>query len=312
MTKKRTIWLLDNSILSKYTTPHMIRAGEELGVDVVPMDVDKFRFTINETNKMVWYYKGKKIDFNPDLVVDRMVNPRSLRETFRRYCDVMGIRIVNRTIPYQWADDKIVTHMILSKKGIKSPNIMLVGPDFKFRKKIKFPVILKHKSKYHGKGTFLVNSIDEIKDIVGKKFQNYFIQEYIEESKGVDIRVHMANNKIVGAYKRTNIDGYLSNLKAGGKAEVLEKIPKDLKKLAVRVSKASRLDIVGIDFLVAKNGDYLVCEVNRTPGWLGFLDKDFNLRVDFPRKIIREMLRIIEDREKRVAKSEAKKQLKNE
>jgi RimK family alpha-L-glutamate ligase len=153
----------------------------------------------------------------------------------------------------------------------------------------------------------LVNSIDEIKDIVGKKFQNYFIQEYIEESRGVDIRVHMANNRVVGAYKRTNIDGFLSNLKAGGKAEVLEKIPKDLNKLAIKVSKASRLDIVGIDFLVAKNGEYLVCEVNRTPGWLGFLDENFNLKVDFPRKIMREMLRIIIDREKRVARSEAKK-----
>jgi RimK family alpha-L-glutamate ligase len=285
----------------------MIAAGAEFGIEVTPMNIDSFRFTIDETNRMVWYYKGKKIKFNPDLVIDRMVNPRSLRETFRRYCDILGVRIVNRTLPYQWADDKIVTHMILSKKGIKSPDIMLIGPDFKFRKKIKFPVILKHKSKYHGKGTFLVNSIDEIKDIVGKKFQNYFIQEYIEESRGVDIRVHMANNRVVGAYKRTNIDGFLSNLKAGGKAEVLEKIPKDLNKLAIKVSKASRLDIVGIDFLVAKNGEYLVCEVNRTPGWLGFLDENFNLKVDFPRKIMREMLRIIIDREKRVARSEAKK-----
>jgi RimK family alpha-L-glutamate ligase len=290
----------------------MIKAGAEFGMEIIPMNVDNFRFTIDEKNRMAWYYKGKKIDFKPDLVIDRMVNPRSLRETFRRYCDISGIRIVNRTLPYQWADDKIVTHMILSKKGIKSPDIMLIGPDFKFRKKIKFPVILKHKSKYHGKGTFLVNSIDEIKDIVGKKFQNYFIQEYIEESRGVDIRVHMANNRVVGAYKRTNIDGFLSNLKAGGKAEVLEKIPGDLKKLAIKVSKASRLDIVGIDFLVAKNGEYLVCEVNRTPGWLGFLDKDFNIKVDFPRKIMREMLRIIVEREKRVAKSEAKKLQKNE
>ncbi len=311
MSTKRTIWLLDNSVLSKYTTPRMIKAGEELGVDVVPMDIAKFRFSIDEKNRMVWYYKGKKITTKPDLVIDRMVNPRSLRETFRRFCDISGIRIVNRTIPYQWADDKIVTHMLLSKKGIKSPNIMLISPDFKFRKKIKFPVILKHKSKYHGKGTFLVNSVDEIKDIVGKKFQNFFIQEYIEESKGVDIRVHMVNNKIVGAYKRTNIDGFLSNLKAGGKAEVLEKIPADLKKLAVKVSKASRLDIVGIDFLVKKNGEYLVCEVNRTPGWPGSLDESFNLTVDFPKRIMREMLRIIVEREKRVAKSEARKQLKN-
>lgn len=310
MTKKRTIWLLDNSVLSKYTTPKMVAAGAELGMEIIPMNITHFRFTIDEKNRMAWYYKGKKINFNPDLVIDRMVNPRSLRETFRRYCDVSGIRIVNRTLPYQWADDKIVTHMILSKKGIKSPDIMLISPDFKFRKKIKFPVILKHKSKYHGKGTFLVNSIDEIKDIVGKKFQNYFLQEYIEESKGIDIRVHMANNRVVGAYKRINIDGFLSNLKAGGKAEVLEKVPADLKKLAIKVSKASRLDIVGIDFLVKNNGEYLVCEVNRTPGWLGFLDKDFNLKVDFPRKIMREMLRIIEDRERRIARSEAKKLLK--
>lgn len=303
---KHKIWLLDNSVLAKHTTHHMIRAGLELGVEVIPMQIDKFRFTIDEKNHMLWYYKGKRIKFDPSLVIDRMVNPRSLRESFRRYCDVSGIRIVNRTVPYQWADDKIVSHMILSKHGIPSPKIILISPDFKFRKKIKFPVILKHKSKYHGKGTFLVNSIDEVRHIVGKKFQNFFIQEYIEESKGIDIRVHMVNNKIIGAYKRTNIDGYLSNLKAGGKAEYLDRLPKDLRRLAVRVSKATRLDIVGIDFLVKKNGEYLVCEVNRTPGWLGFLDENNNLKVDFPKKIIREMIRIIEDKEKRARRAEKK------
>jgi len=147
---------------------------------------------------------------------------------------------------------------------------------------------------------------------VGKKFQNFFIQEYIEESKGVDIRVHMVNNKVIGAYKRTNIDGFLSNLKAGGKAEVLDRLPKDLKRLAIKVSKATRLDIVGIDFLVKKNGEYLVCEVNRTPGWLGFLDSKNNLKIDFPRKIIREMIRIISEKEKRIAKRKAKKTKENE
>lgn len=307
MNDTKKIWLLDNSVLSKYTTPRMVAAGKELGVDVIPMNIDKFKFTIDENEKMVWYYKGKKITFDPDIVVDRIVNPRSMRETFRRYCDVSGIRIANRTIPYQWADDKIVSHMILSKKNIKSPSIALIGPDFKFKKKIKFPVVLKHKSKYHGNGTFLVNSIKEIKEIVGDEFQNYFIQEYIEDSKGVDIRVHMVNNKIIGAYKRTNIDGFLSNLAAGGKAELLNKIPVDLKKLAVKVSKATRLDIVGIDFLITKRGEYLVCEVNRTPGWRGFLNEKNEIMVDFPKKIIREMVRIVDDREKRVARNLAKK-----
>lgn len=307
MEKIRKIWLLDNSVLSKFTTPYMVAAGKELGVEVVPMNIDKFKFTIDENEKMVWYYKGKKIAFNPDIVIDRIVNPRSMRETFRRYCDVSGIRIANRTIPYQWADDKIVSHMILSKKNIKSPSIALLSADFKFKKKIKFPVVLKHKSKYHGNGTFLVNNIAEIKKIVGDEFQNYFIQEYIEDSKGVDIRVHMVNNKIIGAYKRTNIDGFLSNLAAGGKAEILHKIPKDLKQLAVKVSKATRLDIVGIDFLITKKGEYLVCEVNRTPGWRGFLNEKNEIVIDFPKKIIREIVRIVDEKEKRALRKISKK-----
>jgi len=156
-----------------------------------------------------------------------------------------------------------------------------------------------------------VNSKEQIEGIIGRlRYTEFFVQKFIEESKGVDIRVLLAGNKIVGAYKRTNKKSYKSNMAVGGTAELLEKIPTKLKRLAVKISKAFKLDIIGIDFLI-QGDDYLVLEVNHNPGLFGFLDeKTKEVKIDFATPIIKSMIRVIEDRSKRREKARLKKEAK--
>ena len=312
MRKKRTIWFFSASKKqSKYTDPIFIEVAKKLKVDFIKMDLNRFKFVIDENDEMTWYYKGEEIKEWPDLVFYRLAKKPFYRELFRTYCDLKRIRIVNKTWAIKRAKDKLWTHMLLAKHKIKSPGVALIKPGYRFDKKMKFPLVLKNRYLSSGVGTYLVNSINDIKEIVRKEdLTNYFAQEYIEESKGTDIRILLAGNKIIGAYKRTNLKDFKSNISIGGKAEVLEDIPNKLRRLAVKISKASGLDIIGVDFLI-KNDDYLVLEINDLPGFKGFVDKNWNLKVDFATPIIKEFIHIIDEREKRKKIRLMKAKLKN-
>ncbi len=316
MEERKTIWFLGYDMkYSKYTDHLFVEAGEKLDVDVILIDIDRFKFVIDENDNLVWYYKKEKVTKWPDLIIDRLGKTvkHFYKELFRTYCDMQRIRMVPTTQGMRRARDKLLTHMILAQKKIKSPEIALVKPGVKFDKKMKFPLILKNRFRSLGIGIYLVNSKEQIEGIIGKtRYTEFFVQEYIEESKGVDIRVLMAGNKIVGAYKRTNTKSYKSNMAKGGKAELIpiEDIPKKLKKLSIKISKAFRLDIIGIDFLI-KGSDYLVLEVNHNPGLFGLLDeKTREPKVDFAIPIIKHMIKIIDDRNAKKEKTKLKKEAK--
>jgi len=316
MEERKTIWFLGYDMkYSKYTDHLFVEAGEKLDIDVILIDIDRFKFVIDENDNLVWYYKKEKVTKWPDLIIDRLGKTAKhfYKELFRTYCDMQRIRMVPTTQGMRRARDKLLTHMILAQKKIKSPEIALVKPGVKFDKKMKFPLILKNRFRSLGIGIYLVNSKEQIEGIIGRtRYTEFFVQEYIEESKGVDIRVLMAGNKIVGAYKRTNTKSYKSNMAKGGKAEIIpiEDIPKKLKKLSIKISKAFRLDIIGIDFLI-KGSDYLVLEVNHNPGLFGLLDeKTREPKVDFATPIIKHMIKIIDDRNAKKEKTRLKKEAK--
>lgn len=309
MKKKKTIWFFSSSLKqSKHTDPIFLEAARKLKVNMVKMDLNRFKFVIDENDEMIWYYKGERIIQWPDLVFYRHARWAFYRELFRTFCDLKKIRIVNRTWAVKRAKDKLWSHMLLAKHRIKSPAVALIKPGYRFDKKMKFPLILKHRFLAGGNGTFLVESKDEIKQIVTEEeLTNYFVQEYIEESKGVDIRVLLAGNKIIGAYKRQNTKNFKSNIQAGGRAEILEEVPKKLRILAKKISKASGLDLVGIDFLV-RGDDYLVIEFNDFPGFKGFCDKGWKPKIDFATPIIKELVGIIDHREKLKEKRKLRKE----
>jgi ribosomal protein S6--L-glutamate ligase len=312
--ERKLIWFLGYDMkYSKYTDHLFVDAGEKLGIDVKLIDIDRFKFVIDENDNMVWYYKKELVTRWPDLIIDRLGKTvkHFYKELFRTYCDMMKIRMVPTTKGMGRARDKLLTHMILAKNKIKSPELALVKPGVKFDKKMKFPLILKNRFRSLGQGIYLVNSKEQIEGIIGKmRYTEFFVQKFIEESKGVDIRVLLAGNKIIGAYKRTNKKSYKSNMAVGGTAELIEKIPTKLKRSAIKISKAFKLDIIGIDFLI-KGDDYLVLEVNHNPGLFGLLDeKTKEPKVDFAIPIIKAMIKIIEDRSKRKEKARLKKEAK--
>ncbi|MDX9751700.1 MAG: RimK family alpha-L-glutamate ligase, partial [Flavobacteriales bacterium] len=94
------------------------------------------------------------------------------------------------------------------------------------------------------------------------------VQEFIEESRGVDVRAFVVDGRVVGAMRRTGKEGeFRSNLHRGGTAELVE-LTHEEEVTAIKAAKALGLHVAGVDMLQSTRGP-LVIEVNSSPGLEG-------------------------------------------
>ena len=111
---------------------------------------------------------------------------------------------------------------------------------------------------------------------------NFLVQEYIEESKGEDLRCLVIDGKVVGSIVRSNKDNdFRSNLHQGGVAQSTTITAKE-RGIAVRAAKAIGLSVAGVDILRSNRGP-LVLEVNSSPGIQGI---EKTLEMDIAGQII--------------------------
>ncbi|HQV74500.1 MAG: 30S ribosomal protein S6--L-glutamate ligase [Flavobacteriales bacterium] len=94
------------------------------------------------------------------------------------------------------------------------------------------------------------------------------VQEFIKESKGMDVRAFVVDGRVVGAMKRTGKEGeFRSNLHRGGSAQLIE-LTQEEETTAIKAAKALGLHVAGVDMLQSERGP-LVIEVNSSPGLEG-------------------------------------------
>jgi RimK family alpha-L-glutamate ligase len=154
------------------------------------------------------------------------------------------------------------------------------------RKEFKFPVIIKTVSGSKGNGVFLCKTKSNLQDMLelvsmekDSKTLNLIVQEYIKSSRGRDLRVFVVGGRVVGAMLRTakNSRQFKANFSQGGKVEEFQ-IDQECEWIALESAKILGLEIAGVDILFGEDG-YVVCEVNSSPGFVGFEEA---IEIDIP------------------------------
>lgn len=150
-----------------------------------------------------------------------------------------------------------------------------VDGNYKIEKKMldKYPVVAKE---YAGanriesgkikKNVFKIdgdNDFDKIKDI-----QNYFIQEY--SSKGEDYRIFVKKGAVIGGWKRTATQGFMTVSK--GKYELYNNPPIEMKALAEKVSNILKADFIAVDLMYV-NDRLAIQEFSFNPGFKAYETK---------------------------------------
>lgn len=125
-----------------------------------------------------------------------------------------------------------------------------------------YPMIIKENKGSFGEQVYKVEdyyeAVEQIKKIGGCDF---IMQEYIESSKGQDVRIHVVGNEIVTAMKRVNKNDFRANITNGGSMEKYQPT-KEQCEMALKVCEKLGLDFAGVDIMFGKNREPVLCEVN--------------------------------------------------
>jgi ribosomal protein S6--L-glutamate ligase len=189
--------------------------------------------------------------------------------------DMMGVPVLNNSVPIARARDKLRALQLLSRFGIDIPRTVMC----RYRDEVPLaveqvgglPCIMKLIQGTQGVGVLIASSMSEVEGMLDTLWhlgQEILLQELIEESRGRDLRALVIGDRVVAAMKRTAREGeFRSNIHRGGEAQAVG-LPPDYREAAVKAARVIGLDVAGVDMLESRAGPKIM-EVNSSPGFEG-------------------------------------------
>lgn len=257
-----------------YSTRRLVEAIESRGHKAIVIDHLKCDLVIEQDRPDI-YYKGESLSYL-DAVIPRIGASVTFYGTaVVRQFEMMGIFTAIESQSLVRSRDKLRSLQILAKAGVGLPKTAFTNYSKEVDRLIDSvggaPLIIKLLEGTQGYGVVLAPTEKAAQSII-EAFHSMkarvIVQEFIQESKGADIRAFIVNNKVVGAMKRQGKEGeFRSNLHQGGSG-TLTKLTKAEREAALKAAKAMRLPIAGVDLLQSARGP-LILEVNSSPGLEG-------------------------------------------
>jgi gamma-F420-2:alpha-L-glutamate ligase len=299
------VWILyGDDIESSADLAHEVRRFKEeaqrMGIDLKVYNPADFDLLVDEHVRDTILVHGKPVPL-PDVVYPYFnhTDHSYFSLSIVRQLERMGCLVYNKAETIEMVRDKLHTHQVLAERGIPSPPTMLgkfpVDAEMVdlIDKTLGFPVIVKTLRGALGVGVFLIEDAKVFKnqmDLIGQTAPDaqLIFQQFVEASKGRDLRLFVVDGELVAAMERRAKEGdFKANYSAGGSVHEF-KADKAAIDLAVRTAKALDIQIGGIDLLFLKDGGYTICEANTFPGFKG-LEKASGVNV--PEKIFQSMER---------------------
>lgn len=198
------------------------------------------------------------------------------------FCTQQKIPLFDSALLHNQTISKTYDMMIFKKhKFPLIPTIFLENEDAMpaIQKAFSFPVIAKENRGKRGLdvhllkntrqlGEFLTQMIPADKTLNTKTYQ---FQEFIPAD--YDIRVLVLGWRVLGAIERRSADphDFRHNISLGGRAKKIH-ISREIHELAIKAARALDYEFAGVDFIIhKKTGKLYLLEVNRSPGFEGFM-----------------------------------------
>jgi ribosomal protein S6--L-glutamate ligase len=257
-----------------YSTRRIREAAEARGHKVRVLDPLRFSLDVERKNPHV-YYNEKKVE-NFDAIIPRIGASITFFGTavVRQY-EQMGVFCLNTSSAITTSRDKLRAFQILCTHNIGIPKTAFVRQRSSVMPAIErvggAPVIIKLLEGTQGIGVILAdnNKIAEaIIETLQSTKQNVLIQNFVEESRGRDVRAFVVGGHVVAAMRRSaQGTEFRSNVHRGAVAAPV-KLEPDYERTAVMAAQILGLRVAGVDMLESNEGPQ-VMEVNSSPGLEG-------------------------------------------
>ncbi len=259
-----------------YSTARIVEAGEKRGHEMLVLDHMKCVLVIEQGRPHI-YLGGKEVT-GINAVVPRIgASATFYGSAVVRQFEMMKIFTAVESQALVRSRDKLRSLQILARAGLGIPKTAFASSpkEQDINSVIEAiggaPCVIKLLEGTQGIGVILAENEKAAKSVVEaflKLNANMLVQEFIQESKGADLRVFIVDGQIIGAMKRQAKEGeFRSNLHRGGSAKVIQ-LSNEERGTALKAVKKLGLGIAGVDLLQSNRGP-LVMEVNSSPGLEG-------------------------------------------
>ena len=212
----------------------------------------------------------------PDVAIPRIGANMTIRgAALIRQLDAVGVPHTLDATALQLARDKMSCLQTLHTAGVAMPETALCFSVAEARTVARrmgpFPVVVKLLESTHGIGVALATSMYQLERVVEGflQFQDrILLQEYIRESRGVDVRAFVVGGKIVAAMERRATGSeFRANIHRGATATALN--PEELDtELILKAARTVGVEVAGVDLIPSRRGPLLM-EINASPGLEG-------------------------------------------
>jgi ribosomal protein S6--L-glutamate ligase len=256
-----------------YTVRRLREEAKARGHEVMTIKFPECYVDIQQDNPTVRYRGELLTDF--DAIIPRIMPGMTMYgAAILRQFEMMGVYTPVKSIAVTRSRDKLRSLQLLSRAGVGIPKTIFsreTDAVDDLLSHLDTPVIIKLASGTQGNGVVLAETHKAAKSVIQAFYVNdtsFFIQEFIKESAGTDIRVFVVGYQVVASMQRQSLDDdFRSNIHQGGSGTAV-KLTDEERKTALRAAKAMGLSICGVDLMRSARGP-LVLEVNSTPGLEG-------------------------------------------
>jgi ribosomal protein S6--L-glutamate ligase len=257
-----------------YSTRRLVEATRAHGHRAKVLDTLRCKLLLARDAQSV-FYKGAEVT-GVGVVIPRIgASITGYGLSVVNQFDMMGVPVLNNSVPIARARDKLRALQLLSRFGIDIPRTVLC----RFRDQVPLavdqvgglPCIIKLLQGTQGVGVLIASSMSEVEGMLDTLWtlgQEIMLQELIVESRGRDVRAMVMGDRVVAAMRRTARQGeFRSNIHRGGEAQALD-LPREYAEAAVKAVRVIGLEVAGVDMLESRTGPKIM-EVNSSPGFEG-------------------------------------------
>ena len=278
------IWIIyDIKFENHIVSNGMMEMAQKYGLNAELYFFQYFSY-VNIDGKTKLFYKFKPIDKLPDIAFIRGYDYDIHSFLFNN-----NVKFVNDMDGTLLTKDKFKMHEYAGKMGIKQPKTV-AGEKLNYAEICKMfnndIFVMKDRFGMAGDNVFLIHNEDEYLNAKSNKKISFIYQEYIEESKGRDLRLYIVGGKVFGPIERFSISGdFRSNISQGGVAKLVKNLPNEIMEQSIKLTQSLGLNFCSVDYLMSGN-NYLFCEANANAGFLPFFEFGIDLRSQIMKYIV--------------------------
>ncbi len=255
-----------------YSTRRLVEATKALGHEPRVLDTLRCNMVL-ELRRPQIFYRGEEVT-GIGVVIPRIgASITGYGLSVVNQFDMMGVPVLNGSVPIARSRDKLRALQLLSRFGIDIPRTVMCRYRDEVPQAVEqvggLPCIIKLTRGTQGVGVMIANSMNEVEGMLDTLWdlgQEILLQEFVEESRGRDVRALVIGDRAVAAMRRQAKTGeFRSNIHRGGEGRPLD-LAREYAETAVKAARVIGLEVAGVDMLESRSGPKIM-EVNSSPGF---------------------------------------------